>query len=100
MILSDSPAGAGQFRSPMIARIRVEPLFQGVRRQAQSLSPGRQLDGFQIEIGERRVAYEGLDFLGDFVCEVRVKPFFSASRLEAAAEPSNSRSAQISQFSQ
>jgi len=48
MILSDSPAGAGQFRSPMIARIRIEPLFQGVRRQAQSLPPGRQLDGFQI----------------------------------------------------
>jgi hypothetical protein len=46
------------------------------------------------------VAYEGLDFLGDIVFEVRVKPFFSASRLEAAAEPSNSRSAQISQFSQ
>jgi hypothetical protein len=48
MILSDSPAGAGQFRSPMIARIRVEPLFQGVRRPAQSLPPDRQLDGFQI----------------------------------------------------
>ena len=49
MILRDSPAGAGQFRSPMIARIRVEPLLQGVRRQAQSLPPGRPLDGFQIE---------------------------------------------------
>ena len=41
MILGEAAAGAGQLRSHMIAGVRVEPLFQRPRCQAQRLAPRR-----------------------------------------------------------
>jgi hypothetical protein len=35
----------------MIGRVGVQPLFQGVRGQPQSLSSRRHLHGFEIQIG-------------------------------------------------
>jgi len=40
----------------MITRIRVEPLFQRVRCEAQSLPPRCHLDRFEIQIRQRRVS--------------------------------------------
>jgi len=56
VIVGSGPAGAGQFRSHMITRIRVEPLFQGVRCEAQSLPSRCHLDRFEIQIRQRRVS--------------------------------------------
>ena len=47
-ILGWFPTGARQFRSRMIGSVGVEPLFQGERRQTQSLPPRRYLHGFEI----------------------------------------------------
>jgi len=50
MILGRFSAGAGQFRSRMIAGVGIQPLFQCSRGQPQSLPPRRVLQCFQIQI--------------------------------------------------
>jgi hypothetical protein len=50
MILSHCSARAGQFWTRMIAGVRVQTLFQCACRQPQSLPPGGQLQGFEIQI--------------------------------------------------
>jgi hypothetical protein len=50
MILGGAAAGAGQFRSHMIAGVGVESLFQSTRSQAQCLPPCRRLYRFQIQL--------------------------------------------------
>jgi len=46
----------------MIAGVRVEPLFQRARCQAQRLAPRRHFDRFEIQVGDRLVPYECFDF--------------------------------------
>ena len=100
MIRSRAAAGAGQFRSHMIAGIGVEPLLQRAGGYPQSLPPRRHLYRCEIQFRARWATYEPLAFLDDLVLEIRWEPPFSASWAEAVAEPSNSRSAQSSQPSQ
>jgi hypothetical protein len=66
MILGHASAGAGQWTC-VIAAVGVQPLFQGSRRQPQSLPSCRDLQGFEIQIVDGLRAYERFDFPDDFV---------------------------------
>ncbi len=50
MILGRCSAGAGHFRTRMIAGIGIQPLFQCSRSQPQSLPPRRRLQRFKIQV--------------------------------------------------
>jgi hypothetical protein len=50
MILGELSAGAEQFRPPVIGGVSIELLFQRSGGQTQSLSPRRQLHGFEVQI--------------------------------------------------
>jgi hypothetical protein len=52
MVLGTAAAGAGQFRSHMIAGIGIEPLLQRARCQAQSLPSRCHLYRFEIQVGD------------------------------------------------
>jgi hypothetical protein len=50
MILGRLPAGAGQFRTCMIAGVGIQPLFQGSRGQPQSLPARGCFQRFEIQV--------------------------------------------------
>jgi hypothetical protein len=85
MLLSRFSAGAGQFRSRMIAGAGIQPLFQRSRGQPQSLPPRRCLQCFQIQMLDGLMAYERFDLRNDFILEVCLEPPFLTSSEEAVA---------------
>jgi hypothetical protein len=56
MVLRWFSAGARQFWAGVIARVGIQPLFQGSCRQTQSLASCGYFDGFEIQIADRLAA--------------------------------------------
>ena len=90
-----SAAGAGKRGTGLVGVVGVEPPGHGFRRNLERLSPGRPLQGFEVDIRQPAFADQVFHLGGDFGREPGLKRFFLTALACLASSISVSHSREL-----